>query len=59
MMKVWYDDSPWTDEEMDLLAIEDADALDWEGREVYQDGEQGAWIVVRSLSADFCMELEG
>ena len=32
-----YDDSPWTDEEMDLLAAEDADALGWEGMEAYQD----------------------
>jgi hypothetical protein len=35
-----YDDSPWTDEEMDLLAAEDADALGWEGMEAYQDGDQ-------------------
>jgi hypothetical protein len=34
-----YDDSPWTDEEMDLLAAESADALGWEGMEVYQDPE--------------------
>ena len=32
-----YDDAPWTDEEMDLLAAEDADALGWEGMEVYED----------------------
>lgn len=32
-----YDDTPWTDEEMDLLASEDADALGWEGMEGYQD----------------------
>jgi hypothetical protein len=32
-----YDDSPWTDEEMDLLAAEDADTLGWEGMEAYQD----------------------
>lgn len=32
-----YDDSPWMDEEMDLLAAEDADALGWEGMEAYQD----------------------
>jgi len=31
-----YDTSPWTDEEMDLLAAEDADSLGWEGMEVYQ-----------------------
>jgi hypothetical protein len=35
-----YDDSPWTDEEMDMLAAEDADFLGWEGMEVYQDGEE-------------------
>jgi hypothetical protein len=34
-----YDASPWTDEEMDLLAAEDADSLGWEGMEVYQDPE--------------------
>ena len=32
-----YDDSPWSDEEMDLLAAEDADRLGWEGMEAYQD----------------------
>ena len=32
-----YDDSPWTDEEMDLLAAEAADLLGWEGMEAYQD----------------------
>jgi hypothetical protein len=32
-----YDDSGWTDEEMDLLAAENADALGWEGMEGYQD----------------------
>src|SRR5215469_11231191 len=31
-----YDDSPWSDAEMDLLAAEDADALSWEGMEPYQ-----------------------
>jgi hypothetical protein len=31
-----YDASPWTDEEMDLLAAEDADSLGWEGMEAYQ-----------------------
>ncbi len=35
-----HDDSPWSDEEMDLLAAEDADALGWEGMEAYQDGDQ-------------------
>jgi hypothetical protein len=34
-----YDDSPWTDEEMDLLAVEDANVLGWEGMEVYQDDD--------------------
>jgi hypothetical protein len=35
-----YDDSTWTDEEMDLLAAEDADSLGWEGMETYQgDGQ--------------------
>ena len=33
------DASPWADEEMDLLAAEDADALGWEGMEAYQDGD--------------------
>jgi antitoxin (DNA-binding transcriptional repressor) of toxin-antitoxin stability system len=32
-----YDDSSWSDEEMDLLAAEDADRLGWEGMESYQD----------------------
>ena len=32
-----YDDSPWTDEEMNRLAGEDADSLGWEGMEAYQD----------------------
>ena len=32
-----YDDSPWTDEEMDLLAAENADFLGWEGMDAYQD----------------------
>ena len=35
-----YDASPWTEEEMDLLAAEDADALGWEGFDVYQDADQ-------------------
>ena len=35
-----YDDSPWTDEEMDLLAAEDADSLSWEGMETYQGDDQ-------------------
>jgi hypothetical protein len=34
-----YDDSPWTDEERDLLRAEAVDALGWEGMEVYQDEE--------------------
>jgi hypothetical protein len=32
-----FESSPWTDEEMDLLAAEDADALGWEGMDAYQD----------------------
>jgi hypothetical protein len=32
-----YDDSAWTDEEMDLLAAEDAESLGWAGMEAYQD----------------------
>lgn len=36
---LFYDDSPWSDEEMDLLAAEDADSLGWEGMDVYQDDE--------------------
>jgi hypothetical protein len=32
-----YDASPWTDEEMDLLAAENAEALGWEGMETYED----------------------
>ena len=31
-----YDDSPWSDEEMDMLAGEDADRLGWDGMEAYQ-----------------------
>lgn len=34
-----YDATPWTDEEMDLLAAEDADALGWEGMDQYQANE--------------------
>jgi hypothetical protein len=34
---MFYDDSPWTDEEMNLLAAEDANTLGWEGMEAYQD----------------------
>ena len=34
------DYSPWTNEEMDLLAAEDADALGWEGMEAYQSDDQ-------------------
>ncbi len=41
-LKEWLPDtSPWTDEEMNLLAAEDADSLGWEGMEVYQDRESG------------------
>jgi hypothetical protein len=32
-----YDDGPWTDEEMAMLALEDANSLGWEGMEAYQD----------------------
>jgi hypothetical protein len=35
-----YDDSPWSDEEMDLLAAEDADTLGWEGMEPYQGDDR-------------------
>ncbi len=31
------DYGPWTQEEMDLLAAENADMLGWEGMEKYQD----------------------
>jgi hypothetical protein len=34
-----YDASPWTDEELALLAAEQADFLGWEGMEAYQDDE--------------------
>jgi hypothetical protein len=34
-----YDDSPWTDEERDLLRAEAVEALGWEGMEAYQDDE--------------------
>jgi hypothetical protein len=37
MKELLYDASPWTDEEMDLLAAESVDALGWEGMEAYQD----------------------
>ncbi len=33
------DDSPWTDEERDILRAEALDALGWEGMDAYQDGE--------------------
>jgi hypothetical protein len=35
-----YDDSPRRDEEMDLLAAEDADVLGWERMEVYQGEDE-------------------
>lgn len=35
-----YDASPWTDEEMDLLAAENADSLGWQGMEAYQDDKR-------------------
>lgn len=34
------DDSPGTDEEMDMLAAEDADALGWDGMDAYQSNDQ-------------------
>ncbi len=34
-----YDVSPWTDEEMDLLAAADADSLGWDGMEAYQESK--------------------
>jgi hypothetical protein len=34
-----YDDSPWTDEERDLLRAEAVESLGWEGMEAYQDDE--------------------
>jgi hypothetical protein len=37
MQVLTYDASPWTAEEMDLLAAEDADRLGWEGMEAYQE----------------------
>ena len=37
LKSVAYDLSPWTADEMDLLASEDADGLGWVGMEVYQD----------------------
>jgi hypothetical protein len=35
-----YDAGSWTDQEMALLAAEDADALGWDGMEPYQDDDQ-------------------
>ncbi len=35
--KSGYDASPWSDDEMDMLAAEDADRLGWAGMDVYQD----------------------
>jgi hypothetical protein len=32
-----YDCTPWADEEMDMLAAEDADRLGWKGMEAYQE----------------------
>lgn len=37
MQVLTYDSTPWTAEEMDLLAAEDADRLGWEGMEAYQE----------------------
>jgi hypothetical protein len=39
MRELMYDDSPWTDEERDLLRAEAVEALGWEGMEAYQDDE--------------------
>ena len=39
-----YDASPWTEEEMDLLAAASADELGWEGFEPYQD--HGTAVIV-------------
>jgi hypothetical protein len=39
LRRLLYDDSAWSDEEMDLLAQEDADMLGWDGMDAYQDGE--------------------
>lgn len=39
MKDLLYDADPWTDEEMDLLAAEDADRLGWEGMEAHQGEE--------------------
>jgi hypothetical protein len=36
LQALMYDDSGWTDEEMAILAAEDADRLGWEGMEDYQ-----------------------
>jgi hypothetical protein len=35
--EIQYDGGPWTDEEMDMLAAEDADMLGWAGMEAYQE----------------------
>jgi hypothetical protein len=40
LRELLYDDNPWSDEEMDLLAAEDADALGWEGMEAYQGDDR-------------------
>jgi hypothetical protein len=37
LQEIRYDDGPWTDDEMDLLAAEDADRLGWDGMEAYQE----------------------
>src|SRR5262245_18528163 len=37
LTELLYDSGSWTDEEMDLLAAEDADSLGWDGMEAYQD----------------------
>ncbi|HKI32318.1 MAG TPA: hypothetical protein VKA46_10655 [Gemmataceae bacterium] len=35
-----FDAGPWTDEEMDRLAAEDADSLGWEGMKAYQEEDE-------------------
>jgi len=35
-----YEDDSWTDDEMALLAAEDANRLGWEGMDAYQDDQK-------------------
>jgi hypothetical protein len=37
-----YNDTPWTAEEMNLLAAEDADALRWQGTDAYAEPSRSA-----------------